>query len=157
MKTKALISFAVTAKLVCVFVFAYAKAGFLMMRLKYNVQHILLWKPSHANPFYIHSTSSIISLPVSSCSQDELIVYPGSECCHCCPPQCSNIFSSETAWPIKARFHVEPREGGTKVCINMTKMAPTPIYIYMVKTFKIFFFIPVTRSPMNLKLGMQHL
>ena len=45
----------------------------------------------------------------------------------------SNVFSSETAWPIKAKFHVEPpREGGTKVCINgpghMTKMAAMPIY-----------------------------
>ena len=45
----------------------------------------------------------------------------------------SNIFSSETAWPIKAKFYVEPPwEGGTKVCINgpghMTKMATMPIY-----------------------------
>ena len=45
----------------------------------------------------------------------------------------SNIFSSETAWPIKAKFYVEPpREGGTKVYINvpghMTKMATMPIY-----------------------------
>ena len=44
----------------------------------------------------------------------------------------SNI-SSETAWPIKAKFYVEPPwEGGTKVCINgrghMTKMAAIPIY-----------------------------
>ena len=42
-------------------------------------------------------------------------------------------FSSETAWPIKAKFYVEPPwEGGTKVCINgpghMTKMATMPIY-----------------------------
>ena len=35
-KTKALISFAVTAKLICVFVFAYAKAGFLTTRLNYS-------------------------------------------------------------------------------------------------------------------------
>ena len=40
----------------------------------------------------------------------------------------SNVFSSETAWPIKAKFYVEPPwEGGTKVYINglghMTKMA----------------------------------
>ena len=38
-RTKALISFAVTAKvtakLICVFVFAYAKTGFLMTRLIY--------------------------------------------------------------------------------------------------------------------------
>ena len=44
----------------------------------------------------------------------------------------SNIFS-ETAWPIKAKFYVEPPwEGETKVCINgpghMTKMAAMPIY-----------------------------
>ena len=42
-------------------------------------------------------------------------------------------FSSETAWPIKAKFYVGPPwEGGTKVCINgpghMTKMAAMPIY-----------------------------
>ena len=45
----------------------------------------------------------------------------------------SNVFSSETAWPIKAKFYVEPPwEGGTKVYLNgpghMTKMAATPIY-----------------------------
>ena len=45
----------------------------------------------------------------------------------------SNIFSSETAWPVKAKFYVEPPwEEGTKVYINgpghMTKMAATPIY-----------------------------
>ena len=45
----------------------------------------------------------------------------------------SNDFSSETAWPIKAKFYVELQwEGGTKVCINgpghMTKMAAMPIY-----------------------------
>ena len=45
----------------------------------------------------------------------------------------SNINFSETAWPIKAKFYVEPPwEGGTKVCINgpghMTKMAAMPIY-----------------------------
>ena len=48
------------------------------------------------------------------------------------PSTFSNIFSSETAWPIKAKFYVEPPwEGGTKVCINgpghMTKMAAMPI------------------------------
>ena len=45
----------------------------------------------------------------------------------------SNIFSSETAWPIKAKFYVEPPwKGGTKVYINgpghITKMAAMPIY-----------------------------
>ena len=48
-------------------------------------------------------------------------------------PQCSNIFFSETAWPIKAKFYVEPPwVGGTKFCSrhlgHMTKMAATPIY-----------------------------
>ena len=50
-----------------------------------------------------------------------------------CPSEISNVFSSETAWPIKAKFYVEPPwEGGTKVYINgpghMTKMAAWPIY-----------------------------
>ena len=50
----------------------------------------------------------------------------------CCPPF-SNVSSSGTAWPIKAKFYVEPPwEGGTKVYINgpghMTKMAAMPIY-----------------------------
>ena len=45
----------------------------------------------------------------------------------------SNIFSSETAWPIKAKFYVEPPwEEGTKFCINgpghINKMAAMPIY-----------------------------
>ena len=49
------------------------------------------------------------------------------------PSTFSNIFYSETAWPIKAKFYVEPPwEGGTKVCINgpghMTKMAAMSIY-----------------------------
>ena len=42
--------------------------------------------------------------------------------------QCSNIFFSKTAWPIKAKIYVEPPwVGGTKVCSrhlgHMTKMA----------------------------------
>ena len=49
------------------------------------------------------------------------------------PSTISNVFSSETTWPIKAKFYVEPRwEGGLKVYINgpghMTKMAAMPIY-----------------------------
>ena len=59
----------------------------------------------------------------------ELIVYPW----YVVRSQCSNIFFSETAWPIKAKFYVEPPwVGGTKVCSrhlgHMTKMAATPIY-----------------------------
>ena len=45
----------------------------------------------------------------------------------------SNIFFSETPWPIKAKFYVEPPwVGGTKVCSwhfgHMTKMAATPVW-----------------------------
>ena len=71
-------------------------------------------------------------------SQGELIVYPYSgvrvsSLLSSSRQQCLNIFSSETALPIKAKFYVEPPwEGGTKVCINgpghMTKMAAMPIY-----------------------------
>ena len=76
------------------------------------------------------------SSPESSGSQGKVIVYPcsGVRCrCRCRCQQCLNIFSSETAWPIKAKLYVEPSwEGGTKVYINgpghMTKMAAMPIY-----------------------------
>ena len=65
----------------------------------------------------------------------EPIVYPcsGVRRCRCCRSPFTNIFSSETAWPIKAKFYVEPPcEEGTKVNINgpgnMTKIAAMPIY-----------------------------
>ena len=59
---------------------------------------------------------------------------PSSVVCHRHRPSTiSNVFSSETAWPIKAKFYLgRPWKGGTKVCINglghMTKMAAMPIY-----------------------------
>ena len=69
--------------------------------------------------------------------------------------QCSNIFFSETAWPIKAKFYVEaPWVGGMKFCSrhlgHMTKMAATPIYGK--NPSKIFF----SRTGMRIstKLGM---
>ena len=73
------------------------------------------------------------------------------------PPQCSNIFFSETAWPIKAKFYVEPPwVGGTKFCSqhlgHMTKMAATPIYGK--NPSKIFF--SRTGRPIFTKLGMLH-
>ena len=45
----------------------------------------------------------------------------------------SNVFFSETAGPIEAKFHMEPLwDGGTKVYLqgpgHMTKMASMPIY-----------------------------
>ena len=70
----------------------------------------------------------------------------------------SNIFFSETACPIKAKFNVEPPwVGGTKVCSwhlgHMTKMAALPIYgknpSYMVKTL-----LSRTDRPIFTKLGM---
>ena len=71
------------------------------------------------------------------------------------PSTISNVFSPETAWPIKAKFYVEPPwEGGTKVYINgpghMTKMAAMPIYGK--KPLKIFF--SGTGGPIVTKLGM---
>ena len=84
--------------------------------------------------------TELFSSPEPSGSQGELIVYPCSgvrcRCRRCrrrCRQQCLNIFSSETAWPIKAKLYVEPPlEGRTKVYINglghMTKMAAMPIY-----------------------------
>ena len=73
---------------------------------------------------------ALFSSPEPSGSQGELIVYPCSGVRR--PFTILNIFS-ETAWPIKAIFYVEPPwEGGTKVCINgpghMTKMVAMPIY-----------------------------
>ena len=50
-----------------------------------------------------------------------------------CRPQFLNIFFSETAGPIKAKFYVEPPwVGGTKFCLqhlgDITKMAAMTIY-----------------------------
>ena len=70
-------------------------------------------------------------------------------------PQCSKIFFSETAGPIKAAFYVEPPwVGGTIFCSrhlgHMTKMAATPIYGK--NPSKIFF--SRTGGPIFTKLGM---
>ena len=69
----------------------------------------------------------------------------------------SNIFSSETTGPIEAKFHMEPPwDGGTKVYSNgpghMTKMAAMPIYGKNLQKSS----FSGTKSPMTLKLGMQH-
>ena len=50
----------------------------------------------------------------------------------------SNLFSLETARPIKAKFHVDPLwDGGIKVCSNgpghMTKTAAMPVYCKNIK------------------------
>ena len=85
----------------------------------------------------------------------ELIGYPRIRRLSVRPSTFSNIFSSETAWPIKAKFYVEPPwEGGSKVYINgpghMTKMAAKPIYGK--NPSKIFF--SRTGGPIFTKLGM---
>ena len=105
-----------------------------------------------------------ISSPEPSGSQGELIVYP---CSVVRPsvvrpsvvrrPPFSKIFSSETAWPIKAKFYMKHLwEGGTNVYINnpghMTKMAAMPIYG---KNPSKIFFSGIT-GPISTKLGMKH-
>ena len=109
----------------------------------------------------MNSKLSIISSPEPLGSQGELIVYPSSRRPSVVRPSVrppfSKIFFSETAWPIKAKFYVEPPwEGGTKVCINglghMTKMAAMPIYGKNLK--KIFF--SKTGRPISMKLGIYH-
>ena len=69
-------------------------------------------------------------------------------------PQCSKVFFSENALPIKAKFYVEPPwVGGTIFCSrhlgHMTKMAATPIYGE--NHSKIF---SRTGGPISTKLGM---
>ena len=83
----------------------------------------------------------------------ELIVYPWSGVRP--SSTISNIFFSETAVQIKAKFYVEPHlVGGTKVCSlpfgHMTKMATTSIYGK--NPSKIFF--SGTGGPISTKLGM---
>ena len=102
---------------------------------------------------------TLFSSPEPSGSQGELIVYP---CSVVRPssvrrPPFSKIFSSETAWPIKAKFYMKHLwEGGTNVYINnpghMTKMAAMPIYGK--NPSKIFF--SGTTGPISTKLGMKH-
>ena len=97
----------------------------------------------------------IFSSPEPLGSQGELIVYQWIRLSVSRRPQCSNIFFSETTWPIKAKFYVEPPwEGRTKVYIkgpgHMAKMAATPIYGK--NPSKIFF--SRTSRPIFTKLGM---
>ena len=90
----------------------------------------------------ISEFQNIFSSPEPLGSKDELIAYPCSGVRPSFvvrrPSTISNIFSSEIAWPIKAKFYVEPPwEGGTKVCINglghMTEMAAMIIYVNNLK------------------------
>ena len=84
----------------------------------------------------LRSVSCIFSSPELK-AHGELIGYPWSGVRHPSVHRpsftISNIFFSKTAWPIKAKFYVEPPWiGGTKVCLrhlgHMTKMDAKPIY-----------------------------
>ena len=101
---------------------------------------------------------SIVSSHEPSVSQDELIVYPcsGDRCCRSRRRQ-RYIFSSETAWPIKAKC----------LCGSSLGKANEILYRWYIthdqdgrhahiwqKPFKIF--SSRTRSPMILKLDMYH-
>ena len=80
-------------------------------------------------------------------------------------PQSLNIFSSETAWPIKVKFHMMPPWDGERKFVQMIEVTwprwpPCP---YMVKTLKNLFlrnqravFFSGTKGWVTLKLGMQH-
>ena len=62
-----------------------------------------------------------------------------------CPPF-SKIFS-KTAWPIKAKFHMEPQwDGGTKVCLRGLGHGKNPSKIFFSRT----------KRPMTLWIGMLH-
>ena len=80
-----------------------------------------------------------LSSPEPLGSQGELIVYQSSQRPSvrrrpsAVRSQCSKIFFSETALPIKAKYYVEPPwVGETIFCSrhlgHMTKMAATPLY-----------------------------
>ena len=106
-------------------------------------------------PFYYYQICTLLA-HLSRRLIGELIVYPWSVVRHR-RPQCSNIFFSESAWPIEAKFYVEPPWlGGTKFCSrhlgHMTKMAATPIYGK--NPSKIFF--SRTDRRISTKLGMYH-
>ena len=80
-------------------------------------------------PFLAHLSRRLIGELIDTNGPASVVRRPSSVVC----PQCSNIFFSETAWPIKAKFYMEPPWiGGTKFCSwrlgHMTKMAATPIY-----------------------------
>ena len=90
------------------------------------------YRDQNLSSFFYLSTRMFFLAHLSRRLIGELIEYPCSGV-RCRRPPFSNAFSSETAWPIKYKFYVEPPlEGGTKVCINgpghMTKMAAMPIY-----------------------------
>ena len=71
-KTKALISFAVTTKLICVFVFAYAKIRFSHVAAHLVLNH-LCHQNSSINKLQIYSLIPIV-LPLSDSENDMIII-----------------------------------------------------------------------------------
>ena len=66
----------------------------------------------------------------------------------------ANFFSLETAWPIEAKFHVEPPcDGGTKIYFNgagqMTNVAAMLIYVKNLENL-----LFRNKWPMTLKIGI---
>ena len=119
-----------------------------------------IWYTNHRQPNFL-TFSNVLLAHLSRRLIGELIVYscsgvhPSVVICLTSSSTISNIFFSETACPIKAKFYVEPPwVGGTKVCSrhlgHMTKMAATPIYGK--NPSKIFF--SRTGEPISTKLGM---
>ena len=105
--------------------------------------HTLLTKPEKAQKGLLWQVQILMCLLAHQSQRllGELIGYqwsgvrrrPSSSSSSSIRPLFSNVFSSETARPIKAKIFVEPPwEGGTKVYINspghMTKMAAMSIY-----------------------------
>ena len=89
--------------------------------------------------FTVAQSDLRLSALLAHLSLGELIGYPWSGIRRHCPSsvRClstiSNVFSSDTAWPIRAKFYMEPPwKGGTNVYINgpghITKMAAMSIY-----------------------------
>ena len=111
------------------------KTGFVVTRLIYQghlfLAAVLFFSENGIVFLFMH----IFSSPEPK-AHGELIGYPwsGVRRPSVCPSfTISNIFFSKTAWPMKAKFYVEPPLiRGTKVCSrhlsHMTKMAATPIY-----------------------------
>ena len=77
MKTKALISFEVTAKLICVFVFAYAKSQF-----THNEAHLMMFIggiQKERIKFYIEREEVLLLLFLYCCPQSATVISGWSE------------------------------------------------------------------------------
>ena len=133
----------------------------LWMCIRIAPQHMILWRNIESYPFYHFDSDPRFPPFLAHLSRrliGELIVYPWSGVRRrpsVRRPQYSNILFSEAAWPIKAKFYVEPPwVGGTKKFSrhmgHMTKMATTPIYGK--NPSKIFF--SRTSRLISTKLGM---